>query len=385
MREPSFQIPAMNSTEKDSAKKFPGQMFRVSFLAPVTFALLGLCVLSCGLSAQSQQPPNVQAPATGTSTVQQLPDQQPAGSISGTVVDGTGAAITGARVTLTREDQTPNQDALSDDDGRFSFANVAPGTFHITVAAEGFSPQTSSGTLDPGETQLAPPIALTIAPSIADVEVVVPRSEVAEGEIKDQEKQRVLGVVPNFYVTYVHDAVPLTAKQKFGLAWKSTIDPVTFGLTAAIAGVQQTQNDFSGYGQGAQGFGKRFGAAYGNAVTSTFIGSAILPALLRQDPRYFYMGSGSGTGKRILYAIANAVICKGDDERWQPNYSNILGNIASGGISNLYYPAQNRSGAGLTFENALIGIGQTAATNLLEEFLIRKLTPNLPHYDQPKS
>ncbi|MGC2137890.1 MAG: carboxypeptidase regulatory-like domain-containing protein, partial [Candidatus Sulfotelmatobacter sp.] len=88
------------------------------------------------------------------------------------------------------------------------------------------------------------------------------------------------------------------------------------------------------------------------------------------------------TRSRFLYAIANSVICKGDNGRWQVNYSNILGNIAAGGISNLYYPAQNR-GAALTFENAAIGIGATAGANLVEEFLWRKLTPNIPKHDQP--
>ena len=124
--------------------------------------------------------------------------------------------------------------------------------------------------------------------------------------------------------------------------------------------------------------------SYADTVTGTFIGSAILPSLLKQDPRYFYKGTGS-TRSRILYAIANSVICKGDNGHWQPNYSGILGSLAAGGISNLYYPAQDRDGAELTFENALIGIGNGAAANLLQEFLIRKLTPNLPHHDPAKT
>jgi hypothetical protein len=110
-----------------------------------------------------------------------------------------------------------------------------------------------------------------------------------------------------------------------------------------------------------------------------------LPSLLKQDPRYFYEGSGYHTGSRILYALANAFICKGDNQRWQPNYSNVVGNLAAGGISNLYYPAADRNGAALTIENGLIGIGAGAATNLLEEFVIRRFTPNLPNYEPPKS
>ena len=215
------------------------------------------------------------------------------------------------------------------------------------------------------------------------MQVVVPRAEVAEEQIKEQEKQRVLGLIPNFFVSYVPSAAPLTSKQKFELAWRSTIDPVTLVLTGVIAGGQQANNTFSGYGQGAQGYGKRYGANYADLVTHTFIGSAILPSLLKQDPRYFVKGTGS-VRSRILYAIANSVICKGDNGRWQANYSDILGSLAAGGISNLYYPPQDRSGAALTFENAAIGIGTTAVANLLQEFLIRKLTPHSRNHDPAK-
>jgi hypothetical protein len=135
-------------------------------------------------------------------------------------------------------------------------------------------------------------------------------------------------------------------------------------------------------GQGAQGYAKRYGAAYADTATSTLIGSAILPSLLKQDPRYFYKGSGSKRS-RVLYALANSVICKGDNGHWQANYSGIFGSLAAGGISNLYYPANDR-GAGLTFENTLIAIGATAAANVLQEFVIRKLTPNVPNHDPAK-
>ena len=117
--------------------------------------------------------------------------------------------------------------------------------------------------------------------------------EVAEEQLKVEEKQRVLGVIPNFYVSYIPNPVPLTYKQKFKLAWKTTVDPVTILLNGAFAGVEQAQNHFRGYGQGAEGYGKRFGASYADTVTSTFIGGAILPSLLKQDPRYFYKGTGS--------------------------------------------------------------------------------------------
>ena len=176
--------------------------------------------------------------------------------------------------------------------------------------------------------------------------------------------------------------LPFPSKQKFRLGWKSTFDPVNLVIIGGVAGIQQATNTFSGYGQGAQGYGKRYGATFADVAAGTFIASAILPSLLKQDPRYFYKGTGS-TKSRLLYAIGNAVICKGDNGRWQANYSNILGNLAAGGISNLYYPADDRSGVALTFENALVGIGATAATNVVEEFLMRKLTRNAPKPQNP--
>ena len=140
---------------------------------------------------------------------------------------------------------------------------------------------------------------------------------------------------------------------------------------------------YSGYGQGAEGYGKRYGAAYADFVTSTYIGSAILPSLFKQDPRYFYKGTGTRRS-RFLFAGANGVICKGDNGHWQANYSGLLGSLASGAISNAYYPRQDRHDLALTFENPLVAVGSTAATNLLQEFVIRRLTPKAPTYAPAK-
>jgi hypothetical protein len=343
------------------------------------FALIAVGWTSFGLGQTSQPAPapnpesrSEQSPAA--SAGERLP-----GSISGTVVDQGGAIIVGARVKLTRtgDDQSLKQEAVSDQDGQFSFANVVPGSFQLTVTSAGFAPQTYSGVLGPGGIDIVPQIALGVAMNVTEVQVKVTQVEVAEDQIRVEEKQRVLGVLPNFYVSYVPNAAPLNSKQKFKLAWKTVIDPFTVVFVAGVAGVEQAQNHFRGYGQGAQGYGKRFGAGYADTLTGTFIGGAILPSLLKQDPRYFYRGRGS-TPSRFLYAIANSVICKGDNKRWQANYSNILGNLAAGGISNLYYPSQDRNGAGLTLENAGIGIAGTAVQNLFQEFLLRKLTRKVP-------
>jgi hypothetical protein len=371
-----------NSRCGSSLRTAQGLALRLGWLPSLGLGLL-LCAFPVMVQAQ-QTPPS---PAAGSGlpdapAAQQQADQHDAqqlpGNISGTIVDPSGAAVAGARVVLTREDKSPKQEVLSGDDGQFSFAGVAPGPFQITVSSELFTTQKAPGVLHSGEILVLPQIVFALATEVTQVQVVVPRIEVAEEELKVEEKQRIFGVIPNFYVSYIPNAAPLASKQKFQLAWRSTIDPVNFVITGAIAGVQQADNTFSGYGQAAQGYGKRYGASYADFITGTFIGGAILPSLLKQDPRYFYKGTG-GVRSRVLYALANSVICKGDNGHWQPNYSSILGSLASGGISNLYYPAQNRDGATLTFENALIGIGESAATNLLQEFVIRKLTPNVSH------
>ena len=320
------------------------------------------------------------APGAGASAA----DPRSSGNISGTVIDRTGAVVSDCRIKLTTKGQSQTQEVTSGDNGQFAFSNVAPGPFQLTFSSAGFETQVAAGTLHSGETFIVPLITLPVATAITQVQVGLSQVEVAQQQVQDEEKQRVLGVVPNFYVTYVSNAAPLTSKQKFTLAWKTSVDPVSFGLVGVIAGIQQAQDQFSGYGQGAQGYGKRYGASYADFVSGTFIGSAILPSVLKQDPRYFYKGTGS-IRSRILYAIAGSVICKGDNGKWQPNYSSVLGNLAAGAISNLYYPAQDRDGVGLTFESGAIGIGATAGANLIQEFVIRKLTPNVAKNDPSKT
>ena len=384
----------MNSKKKQSYRIFGNGIIRIRASRRASLVLAAASLLLGGAPVRARQAPDADGsnssqpasqgtPAAGTQqTDQQVPaQQQPSRRISGRIVDQTGVAVVGARITLTGEDPSQSQEVLTADDGLFAFANAAPGTFHLTITAAGFASQEFSGILSSTESFTIPQIVLTVASVTTEVRVVPPSQvEIAREQIKEEEKQRALGIIPNFYVTYIPDAAPLTPRQKFGLAWKSMVDPVTFGLTGAIAGLQQAQNDFSGYGQGAEGYGRRYGAAYGDMVTSTLIGSAILPSLLKQDPRYFYKGTGSKRS-RLLYAIANSVICKGDNGHWQANYSAIIGGLAAGGISNLYYPAKDREGADLTFENALIGIGATAAANVLQEFVIKRFTSNAPKSD----
>lgn len=308
------------------------------------------------------------------STVQQ--ETPKPGSVSGTVVDKDGAVIPNAKLTVTSTADNKTYEATSASDGQFSIPSITPGHFGLVVTATGFAPQQKYGDLSPGQDYLFPSLAMEVASNTVDVDVTLTPVEVAEQQIQIEERQRIFGAIPNYYVTYVQHPVSLTPKQKFELAWKSSIDPITIGLAAGIAGLQQESNSFPGYGGGAQGYGKRLGATYADIVSGTFIGSAILPSLLKQDPRYFYKGTG-GFGLRLKYALAQAVVCRGDNGHWQPNYSGILGGLAAGGLSNLYYPSTDR-GARLTFENGLIGVGSSAIAGVIQEFFLRKITPHAP-------
>ena len=340
---------------------------------------LALTLCFCGMLGPmlAQNP----APTDGLPVAPTAQTIQPA-NITGTITDSDGASIAAARLTLTYLDHpnTPTRQTTSNADGAFTFTSIAPGSFQISVEAHGFSSSHVRGSLLPGQQEELPPI--TLSPSVnIDVNVIATQQEVAQAQIKEAEQQRIFGAIPNFYVSYNPHPVPLDPKQKFTLAWKTSIDPVTFLFTGAIAGINQAQNLFPEYGQGAQGYAKYYASAYADGIIDTMIDGAILPSLLKQDPRYFYKGTGT-IRSRALYAIANVFICKGDNGKWQPNYSGLLGGLASASISNLYYPPPDR-GVATTFRTTFIGMGGNAAANLFQEFLIRKLTPHL-HSSPPQ-
>lgn len=192
------------------------------------------------------------------------------------------------------------------------------------------------------------------------------RREQAARQLRQQEHQRILGVIPNFNTTDIQDAAPLSPKQKFDLAFRGAIDPFEFVAAGALAGIGQATNNHAGYGQGAAGYGLRYGAAFADSADGVLWGSAILPVLFRQDPRYFRKGTGS-VWTRVRYSILTAVWTKNDNGKWGPNYSNVLGNFVSGGISNLYYPSEDR-GLELTSEGAVIVTGEGALGALGVEF-----------------
>lgn len=220
---------------------------------------------------------------------------------------------------------------------------------------------------DPQPVQADPPHPVGILPA-SDPQPNATEDERAKAkeQLKKEEKQRILGIVPQFNVSNIQNAVRLSPKQKLELAFKTSVDPFTFLFAAIDAGISQAQDGFPGYGLGAAGYGKRFGAYYADAFDGNMIGNALLPIILHQDPRYFRKGTGSFLG-RFSYALLSTVRCKGDRGGWQPNVSNVLGNFAAGGISNLYYPPDER-GLVKAYQGAIVVSAEGAIGATLAEF-----------------
>jgi hypothetical protein len=189
----------------------------------------------------------------------------------------------------------------------------------------------------------------------------------AEDQMREQEHQRVVGVLPQFNISYRSDAVSMTASQKIRLAFRSAVDPVAFALPFLVAGYHEAMDDDTGFGWGIEGYGKRSGAAYLDSFDGNMISNGFLPAILHQDPRYFRLGHGTVT-HRLLYSLASNVICKHDNTgKWEPNYSTVGGNLISGVISNLYYPSSD-SGIGQTFTNGFIVTAEGGVGAIFDEF-----------------
>jgi len=322
-------------------------------------ALAGGLILVAPASARSTEAPNA-----GT------------GSIVGTVVDSTNDTIPNATVALQKSVGDPVT-VVTKDDGSFAFHDVAPGiAYQVTVAAEGLAEWSSSVTVAPGQEKTLTDVTLHILAVQRAVTVTYSSEEVAAQQLKAEEHQRVLGFIPNIYVTYEPHPEPLTTRMKFELAYKDLTHPVFFARTAAWAGVEQAA-DLRNYPQNARGYGDRLGTGLADGVTEGLIGNAVLPSLLHQDPRYFYQGSGTKKS-RALHAILAEFICNGDNGKTQPNYSTWGGSLISSTISLAYYPSSDRN-AQHVFRSFGIGLGLHAAGGLVQEFILDKFTSRGKH------
>jgi len=285
--------------------------------------------------------------------------------------------VAGAVVTLETAASAGQRTTIADNAGSFHFSAVGPGTYKVTVTASGFAVwKVTTVVTGSGENQPLLSAELQMAPVSTQVDVGLSPQELATQQVKAEEKQRLLGLFPHYFVTYEPNPAPLTAAQKFHLGWKTFFDPVPILAGAISAGVQQARNSYSEFGQGTEGYAKRLGANYADRIDDILVGHVLMQSLFHQDPRYFYKGTGSVTS-RVLYAFATAFVCKGDNGHWQPAYSDVLGGIGAYELSTLYRPGTSRPWLRLS-HTVLEDLAGRAAGNLLEEFVLRKITAHVP-------
>lgn len=299
--------------------------------------------------------------------------QPQAGQILGTVIDVNGDPVAGAKVVLEGPNPSSRKAVVTSGSGFFQFADAQPEIpYRLVIQAVGFAEWTSPTlTLAPGQVKLLGTVRLRIATQHTMVHVTYDPVKIATEQIKIEETQRILGIVPNFFVAYDHNAAPLTPKLKFQLALKVATSPVTFAGVAFMAAVRQAA-DSPNFPQGWNGYGERLGVVEANSLTDVMFGAAILPSLLHQDPRYFYQGTGTKWA-RFRHAILSPFICRGDNGEMEPNFSSVGGDLASAALSNLYYPQSNR-GAGLVLSNFALGTGERVLARLAQEFLLARFT-----------
>jgi hypothetical protein len=353
-------------------------------------AILGTCSLrgnaqtinaagdSIGTTDQNAlaQPNTAQTPSNPLPKSLPASPAQDTGGFIGTITDLNGDVVPGATIALDELSTKKHRETVANDNGGFDFTGLPSDTsYRLTVTCKGFFPWTSPMlTLAPGQQTILSKIALKLQGGQFSITVRGDSVEIATEQVELAEKQRVLGFIPNFYVVYDSaNAVPLTTKLKFKLATRVAIDPVTWAGVAFLAGINQA-SDTPNFVQGAKGYGQRFGAGGADGLSDIFLGGALLPSLLHQDPRYYYQGTGTN-GSRARHALLAPFICKGDNGKWQVNYSSMGGDLGSSALSNLYYPDSNR-GAGLVFDNFAINTAERMLSTLMQEFVLRHFTSN---------
>jgi len=302
-------------------------------------------------------------------------------TISGVVSDIAGGLVPNASIKLQDKGHNTLRETTSDSAGSFTFANLAPGTYTVLISAKGLETFLSEAvTLKANARFELPDISLPIAAAHTSVDVAANSAAVADMELKVETEQRVLGVVPNYYTSFVFNAAPLTTRQKFRLSLHSTLDPFAFAATAVRAGIQQDENTFPSWGNDTvASYFKRYAADFGDGLIGRNLSSALFPAIFHQDPRYFYMGPSQPLKKRVWHAVSAGVIARGDNGRLQPNYSHLLGSASAGALSSVYHPASD-SAQSLALNNALFSMSGTAIQCLLREFVWSHVTTHVPDY-----
>jgi hypothetical protein len=283
----------------------------VSSLCAILCAGLVLSVVPPRLHAQESPVTDLPADTAASATLPDAPVPQPVASAS----DDSAQQTSGQQPSQAPNAPAPNSGAPN--------ATPAPGTAQSGSTSAGQSSSASQS-----------------APAEPDTQKT--QKEIADEQLKQQEKQRVMGVMATFNTTRNMDAAPLSPGQKFKLFFKSATDPWPFLLAGVVSSFDQASNSPPEWGQGWGPYAQRFGAAYSDYFIGNFIGNAVLPSLLHEDPRYFQKGKGKVIN-RILWAAGSSFWCKRDNGGWGPNWANVGGNFIGTAIARVYYPASERN------------------------------------------
>lgn len=329
--------------------------------------------------AQARAQDAVPAPAasSGAAVLPDAPQTESTGTITGRVLYSDTQPVSGAKVTL-QPASGPALQVDTDAAGGFLFLRVPAGPFRLKAESEGLAPASADGTLPAAGGLDVGPMVLEIAALVTRVNAIS-EEQAAEEQVRQEEHQRIAGVIPNFFVVYDDQALPLSSGQKFRLSARTLFDPSTIAVSAIIAGGEQAANSYPGFGSGMRGYARRFGASYADGATGIMLSSWVLPTVLHQDPRFLYMRSGT-LRARVGNVLRQAVEQKGDNGRWQPAWSNTLGGVGSALISTTYYPAQDRSRGTIAAENFGLGVLSQAIANTLQQFVFNHVTT---HKDAP--
>lgn len=351
--------------------------YRKTSLSCVLWPIL-ILLLAVPAELHAQPAPDPSAlPNAPTVAAAASADPQGSGVITGTVENTQGQPLPNAPIRVFGAALKEAIASRTNAQGIFRVTGLPAGNYHVQASATDYLTATSPMVvLGQGEVYHLTITETPLPKSTTTVKVYASTVALATAQVHQEEKQRVLGLVPNFFTSYQPNPAPLTTKLKMRLTFRTMRDPFIFAVAASVAGMEQQQNIYPGYGTGWSGYGKRFAASYADSNISRLFGEGIYPSLFHQDPRYFYKGTGSFTS-RFWYAIRSAFVSKGDNGHWQPGYAALLGNFTAAGISNAYHAPQDRS-FGITMRDGGILVAGDALENVLREFLSKSLTSNLP-------
>jgi hypothetical protein len=236
------------------------------------------------------------------------------------------------------------------------------------------SPSPTSGSAQQGQSGELPS-----APSKSQDPSSPIQQDAKKGQTTNKSKDdRMFYVMPNYLTVDSESQVqPVSWKEKFAMAAKGSFDPYEFTVVGIVAGIRQAENASPAFGQGMEGYAKRYGAAFADQVDGNVMVGGVYPTILKIDPRYFQLGKGTHL-HRFGYAVSRIFVARTDAGGHMFNIPEFAGNGTAIAISNFYYPAADR-GFWTSFSDWGTQMGLDAFGNELKEFW-----PDIHHYLQKR-